>query len=79
MASCSLKMAALHSYHFSNIQASVTFLFFLFNIDEVCGRLHGLLRTSHAFTVAVPFSQFLGPHLELASSLSFHHKSLNVP
>ena len=79
MASYSLKMAALHSYHFSHIQTSVTFLFFLFNIDEVYGRLHGLLRTSHAFNVAVPFNPFLGPHLKLASSLSFHHKSWNVP
>ena len=49
------KMAALQSFQFSTIQISVTFLFF----DQVCVRLHGLIRTcifnSLAFNVAVSF------------------------
>ena len=63
--SLSLKMAALHSFQFSTIQISVTFLF-SFDFDRVWGRLHGLIRScisdSVAFNIAVPFKKEYHPY-----------------
>ena len=62
MTSLSLKMAALNCFQLSTVQTSVTFFYFSFNFDQVCDRLHGLIRACIsdwlAFNVANPLKSY---------------------
>ena len=62
MTSLNIKMAALHSFRFSTIQISVTFLF-SFDFDQVCGTLHALIKIcitdELVFNVVAPYKYIL--------------------